>query len=1147
MGASLRELLMDMDGQTPSILEEAHAEARPDGHTQDITVRRSDGSAIPISISLNATTFDGASHTVIVLRDLTERRRLEAEVERQHKEIQAIYDNAPIMMALVDEAGTVRYTNPAFSAYVGATQKFCTGRRLGETLGCSHCHDSPDGCGFGADCGVCRLRGALRATLASESGRYEFEYQEALSRGGESRPVTLLGMAVRMGTTEEKLILLCLQDISTRKIVEESLRRSEERMGILLELATDGWWDWDLAENKLHCSMRWFEMLGFPADSEAPDSELWQSLPHPDDLDSVGARIQHALESGKPFYEFEVRLRHTNGHYVPVLSRARILRDADGTPVRICGFNLDLTEAKRREREQESLIQTSMDGFWVTNLEGQMVQVNAAICTMLRYTEQELLQMRIDTVEANESAEEVSRHIHRIMEHGHDFFESKLRRKDGTLIDVEVNASYLPELGPSIFVFVRDITERKAFETRLQASEARFRSYIEHAPIGVVVVDRTGKYVDANNAAGAQLGYSREELLKLKVADILAPSSRSAGLAHFDAVSQGGNHTLEALLIGKDGVSVPTEVHASQLSPNRFLGFHINLRERKTAETAMLHQAALDAVLAEISQAMVAEDHGKDMVIPILRHAMRLTGSIVGCLMAPGDRSTGVSIRRPGMKTLHLSSDETICDIDEDPDAPMLVALWEHLGALQAGCVTEFRCPEQSAEGNFAQRSCQALVLPILQHNVWYGQIVLADAPNGYSEADLLSLGRLAELYRLHLQAMEMKQELEISRQQFLQAQKMEAIGRLAGGVAHDFNNILGVIIGYSDFILRNRSCEGDFRDYMESVKKAALRGADLTRQLLAFARKQAVQPRLVELNESVASMLKLLGRLAGEQIKMRWHPLNRSLLIRIDPSQLDQLLANLIVNARDSMAGTGTATIETGCKVLDGELCGRQGWDCSPGPYAILEVSDTGCGMDAETLSRIFEPFFTTKPEGQGTGLGLATVHGIVHQNGGFVTVDSTLGSGTTFRIHLPLQDSGTENYTGSFDVQSVELTGTESILLVDDQGDFREACRTMLGCLGYTVITARDGQQAISLIEGDSDKFQLVITDLVMPGMNGRELWQELRVRCPKLRCVYMSGYTADVIGEQGVLDESIRFIDKPFSMSSLARLIREVLDTA
>jgi PAS domain S-box-containing protein len=389
-------------------------------------------------------------------------------------------------------------------------------------------------------------------------------------------------------------------------------------------------------------------------------------------------------------------------------------------------------------------------------------------------------------------------------------------------------------------------------------------------------------------------------------------------------------------------------------------------------------------------------------------------------------------------------------------------------------------------------------------------------------------------------QAEEEKEKLE---SQLLQAQKMEAVGRLAGGVAHDFNNMLGVILGHAEMALAQMKPGQPFHADLTEIQKAGMRSADLTRQLLAFARKQIVAPKVIDLNKTVASMTTMLQRLIGEDINLAWVPDDKLWAIKIDPSQIDQILANLCVNARDAIADVGKVTIETGNTTFDDEYCADHA-GFNPGEYVLLAVSDDGCGMNSETQSNLFEPFFTTKELGKGTGLGLATVYGAVKQNNGFINVYSEPGQGTTFKIYLPrhlakpspLPDKGPN---------TPAKRGHETILLVEDELAILGMATMMLEREGYTVVAAGTPGEAIELVHAYSDEIHLLITDVVMPEMNGRDLARNLLNNYPNLKRLFMSGYTADVIAHHGVLDEGVNFIQKPFSKKDLTVKVREVLE--
>jgi signal transduction histidine kinase/ActR/RegA family two-component response regulator len=387
------------------------------------------------------------------------------------------------------------------------------------------------------------------------------------------------------------------------------------------------------------------------------------------------------------------------------------------------------------------------------------------------------------------------------------------------------------------------------------------------------------------------------------------------------------------------------------------------------------------------------------------------------------------------------------------------------------------------------------------------------------------------------------EEEKEKLQAQLLQAQKMESIGRLAGGVAHDFNNMLGVILGHAEMALEQVDPTQLLYSDLQAIRKAAHHSTELTRQLLAFARKQTISPKVLNLNEIVGGMLKMLKRLIGEDISLGWLPAGELWPVKVDPSQIDQILANLCVNARDAIAGVGKVTIETGNISFDEIYCATR-TGCVPGNYVLLAVSDDGCGMDKETLGKLFEPFFTTKEMGKGTGLGLAMVYGIVKQNNGFIDVYSEPGQGTTFRIYLPrhLGKAEQPRIEGS---QEQAVQGQETLLVVEDEPEILSLAKRMLEKQGYQVLAAGTPGEAIRLAEEHAGEIDLLMTDVVMPEMNGRDLAKKMLSLYPDIKRLFMSGYTADVIAHHGVLDDGVYFIQKPFSAKDLTAKVREALD--
>lgn len=377
---------------------------------------------------------------------------------------------------------------------------------------------------------------------------------------------------------------------------------------------------------------------------------------------------------------------------------------------------------------------------------------------------------------------------------------------------------------------------------------------------------------------------------------------------------------------------------------------------------------------------------------------------------------------------------------------------------------------------------------------------------------------------------------------QLRQSQKMEAVGRLAGGVAHDFNNMLNVMTGYTELALKRVAGDEKVSSYLHGVLDAGRRSADLTRQLLAFSRSQVVQPRILDINKSIDDEMKLLHKLISEDIRLTFIPDDDVGPILMDPTQIDQILVNLVVNARDAIEGAGDITITTANADLDEPYC-QMHRGAAPGAYVCIKVSDTGNGMDAATIERIFEPFFTTKELGKGTGLGLATVYGIVKQNNGEIHAESKSGAGTTFVIHIPRQHP--VEAESDFESACQAPRGNETILLVEDDESNLTIARLLLEECGYTVIGSTSPSEACSLFQQHVGEISLLLSDVIMPELNGRELYEQIKVFNPDVKVLFMSGYTDDIITTRGVLPEETNFIHKPFTVTQLAKKVRMVLD--
>jgi two-component system cell cycle sensor histidine kinase/response regulator CckA len=378
--------------------------------------------------------------------------------------------------------------------------------------------------------------------------------------------------------------------------------------------------------------------------------------------------------------------------------------------------------------------------------------------------------------------------------------------------------------------------------------------------------------------------------------------------------------------------------------------------------------------------------------------------------------------------------------------------------------------------------------------------------------------------------------------EQLRNVQQLEAIGRLAGGVAHDFNNILSIIMGHDELLMAAVGEDENARNGLEQIRRAADRAASLTHQLLAFSRKQVLQPKVLDLNDAVAAVQKMLSRVIGEDIELvaSLHP--SLVAVKADPGQVEQVLMNLAVNARDAMPHGGRLMMETSNVEAAAELA--RDLDLAPGRYAMLKVTDTGNGIDAITLSHVFEPFFTTKPVGKGTGLGLATAYGIVKQSGGSIQVESEVGRGATFRIYLPVAQGSLSKQQEPTAVEKV-AGGTETILIAEDEPDLRELARIFLEGYGYKVLEAANGQQAIQMADAFGGPIDLLLTDVIMPGMSGPQLAVKILGKRPQTKIVYMTGYTDDMVVQHKVLEPGVKLLQKPFGKLELALKVRSTLN--
>ncbi len=650
---------------------------------------------------------------------------------------------------------------------------------------------------------------------------------------------------------------------------------------------------------------------------------------------------------------------------------------------------------------------------------------------------------------------------------------------------------------------MRDITEQK----HAAAVSRRFELLVTHNRDIIFFIRYDDlRIMEVNEAAIKAYGYSREQLLSMTVDQLRTPDTLEMVPGQMEKAYKFGI-LFEAVHCCSDGSTFPVEVSSRGESidgTRTLISVVRDITERKRAEEALMHS---EERLSQIARC-----------VPDLIWTMDFSGRFTYVNSAV-ERFYGWTVE----EFLNLTFHDTVT-----PQQALKVEAMISEELAKTTALNYDRNWVRTFESEKIRKDGSILLAEVSATLLWSDD----GKPTGIigTTRDITERKREEE-EKLQLQG------------QLLHAQKMETVGRLAGGVAHDFNNMLSVILGHIELALTQCSPSEAIYSDLKTIQDSALRSADLTRQLLAFARKQTVAPKILDLNDIVSSMLKMLKRLIGEDIELAWYPCAGRLLAKIDPSQLDQLLVNLCVNSRDAIAGVGKVTIETGKEVFDKDYCSVHS-DFLPGEYVMLAVSDNGSGMDSETCEHLFEPFFSTKETGKGTGLGLSTVYGIVRQNDGFIHVDSEIGRGTTFKIFLPNQAGEQESIHRDGELKQ-EIYGNETILLVEDEPRILSMIEKMLKPRGYTILPAATPGEAIRLANDHTGEIHLLITDVVMPNINGYELAKRILSIYPNLRCLFMSGYTANVIAHHGVLDEGVHFIEKPFAMKQLTSKIREVLD--
>ncbi len=661
--------------------------------------------------------------------------------------------------------------------------------------------------------------------------------------------------------------------------------------------------------------------------------------------------------------------------------------------------------------------------------------------------------------------------------------------------------------------FTMDITDWKRTENELKASEARYRFLADHMNDTVSLMDLNWYTTYISPSIERVRGYTLEEIQQLPMEkQITAESYERAIKAYHEELQKAMadpnynfSRSIELEFYRKDGSTYWSDntfslIRDEQGKPFAVLGEGKNITAKKRAEAALrLNEERMQLALDATNTGLWDWDLSNDQ-----NYYSPGWLKLLGYSQAEVDANN-----RLWTQTM---MPEDVAKVREGLD--------RHLSGETPMFVMEYRKRKKSGDW------------------IWIldcGRIVERDSEG----KPLRIVGTITDISdRKHAEEESAKLEAQLQ-----QAQKMESVGRLAGGVAHDFNNMLQAILGNVELAIQNTADDKPVLENLAEIQKCAQRSADLTRQLLAFARKQTVIPKVLNLNETIDGMLKMLRRLIGEDIDLQWLPAPNLWSVRMDPSQIDQILANLCVNSRDAIGNIGKIAIETHNLTVTAET-GSAHSSLPIGEYIHLVVRDTGCGMNRETIDRLFEPFFTTKETGKGTGLGLATVYGIVRQNNGMIEVESEIGQGTTFNIYLP-RFQGTTRSASVSEEQTLDIYGNEIILLVEDETAVLKMISKVLERQGYTLLKALSPLEALKLAEEYAGEIQLVLTDVVMPEMNGWDMTVALKEKFPTIKCLFMSGYSAEILPNQTTSDKTIYFIQKPFTMRSLSEKLRVVLD--
>jgi len=952
-------------------------------------------------------------------------------------------------------------------------------------------------------------RARIRAFFAKAvaEGRVHGNLNPIVTRDGRQIPIEWYATTLRDRSGEAIGVLSVGADVSERMRAQATLRESEERYRALVEASPSS--IAALRDGKIiFINRAGARLFGFDEPGEAIGTEVIELIA-PEQRSQFAERLRY-LADGLPNPLAETELQRRDG--------TRVTAESISVPITLGGepaaliIGRDVTDHKRAEnalrraeQDWEDIFQAIGQPTVILSSDRRLIAANRATLAILDTTLDAIRGKHCHELFHGDGSPPGSCPLERLVESG--VVETSVAQLE------TLGGWYLISCTPvldergqldKIIHIATDISEHKRAEDALKASEDRYRTLVETSPDAIFLVDVTGRILSVNDQALRIAGAASADDLVGKSFYELVPATRrkehAAGLQQLLGGEVGT--TIEYDLDRPDGTSVTLEVRGALVRndegvPIALMGIARDVTARKRAARALAESEA--RFRATFEQAAVgialAEPHG-----PFLRINQRFC-DIVGYTEEELLTLTYMDITHPD---------------DREPTRAFV---------------------EQAVSGRLEQPQ---MIKRYVRKDGSIAWIKLALSHVRDEQGELLYAIGVSEDISAQKRAEELSAELEA---QLRQSQKMEAIGQLAGGVAHDFNNLLSPILIYSDLLLGEISSKDPRHHEIEQIRTAAARAKDLTQQLLAFGRKQVLSMKILDLNRVVSDLTRMLGRTLRENIHIELKLATAPLRFEGDLSQVEQILMNLAINARDAMPGGGRMTIETRAVTLD-ETAARELGDAAPGRYALLSLGDTGHGMDATTVSRVFEPFFSTKDRDKGTGLGLSTVYGIVKQHRGAIRVDSEMGRGTTFAVYLPLADMNRQ--APEPDEAPGELVGgRETLLVVEDDEAVRVTTCRLLEHLGYRVLSAADGERAIEIVATAGLTIDLLVTDVIMPRMNGPELYDRLREARPGLPVLYISGYTGEALAEHGVLDQEIDYLPKPFTVSEISAKLREILD--